>query len=186
MRKAHGKRQKAKFIALLSAFLIFYPPPGVFGQIASGGSYTLEKSVAANGGASGNGASTGAGYTLEGTIGQYGVGRANQNAPYKLYPGFWTPVSFAPTAAGVTLGGRVSTADGRGIINVRVALTMPGGETRYAISSSLGYYRFADVPVGEIYILTAYSKRFTFKNAIQVVSLLEEREDVDFITTDSQ
>jgi hypothetical protein len=184
MRRTLGKTQKAKFIGLLSAFLIFYLP-GVFGQIAAGGSYTLQKSVVAGGGASGV-TITGAGYTLEGTIGQCAVGAANQNAPYKLHPGFWSPASFAPTAASITLGGRVLTADGRGIINARVALTMPSGETRYVVSSSFGYYRFAGVPVGETYILTTYSKRFTFKNAIQGIILLEEPEDVDFITAENR
>ena len=47
-------------------------------QIASGGNYTLTQAAIANGGASGNGASGGGNYSLEGTIGQAAAGRISK------------------------------------------------------------------------------------------------------------
>ena len=157
----------------------------VFGQIASGGTYTLEKSVTAAGGASGSGTSAGGGFTVEGTIGQFGVGAPSQAASYMFYPGFWTPAPLAPTAASVTLGGRVLMADGRGIGHARITLTGAGGETRAAVSSAFGFYRFTDVPAGETYILTVHAKRYTFANPTQIISLPDARDDVDFIAEDN-
>ncbi|MCY7345801.1 MAG: carboxypeptidase-like regulatory domain-containing protein [Pyrinomonadaceae bacterium] len=150
-------------------------------QIAAGGNYSIEKSVTANGGASGAGASGSGIYTVEGTIGQNAAGTTQQNSPFKFQPGFWTAQAFAPTAASVNLGGRVMTATGRGIRNARVTLTMPDGTMRTTISGTFGYYRFADIPAGETYILTATAKRFVFSVPTQVVSLNEDRDDVDFI-----
>jgi hypothetical protein len=167
------------FVLLIIVVAFFYSSAQA--QIASGGSYTLEKSVTANGGVSGATASAGGNYTLEGTIGQFAVGTQSQNAPFTFLPGFWTPPPLAPTSASVSLGGRVLEAKGRGIKNVRIVLTMPGGETRTAISSPFGYYRFDNVPVGETYILTAYARRFVFSSPTQIVTLFEVREDIDFI-----
>jgi hypothetical protein len=169
------------------AFLIFNFAfhASVFGQIAAGGSYMLEKSVTAAGGASGASASAGGTFTVEGTIGQFGVGTTSQAALYKFYPGFWTPAPLAPTAASVLLGGRVATANGRGISGARIVLTGAGGETRFVVSTMLGYYRFADVQVGETYILTIYSKRFTFISPTQIVTLSDARDDVNFIAEDN-
>ena len=176
------KIQNSKLKYTLFAFLIFNFEfaSSVFGQIASGGTYSLEKTVTAGGGASGSAASVGGNYTVEGTIGQFAVGAASQNSPYTFYAGFWTPAPVAPTAAAVTLGGRVR-AGKSGVGNVRVVLTMPGGEMRTAISNPFGYYRFDNIPVGETYVLTAYSKRFVFSNPTQIITLFEAREDVDFV-----
>lgn len=48
----------------------------------------------------------------------------------------------APTAAEVSLSGRVMTADGRGLQNAIVLLTDETGNTRTTLTSSLGYYNF--------------------------------------------
>lgn len=150
-------------------------------QITSGGNYSIEESVTANGGASGTGASANGIYTVEGTIGQNAAGTTQQNSPFKFQPGFWTAQTFAPTAASVNLGGRIKLSNGRGIRNARVTLTMPDGTTRTVLSGAFGYYRFADVEAGATYILTATAKRFVFSVPTQVISLMEDRDDVDFI-----
>ena len=178
--------QISDFKLTASALLIFLIcASNVCGQIASGGTYTLEKSVTAAGGASGASASAGGVFSVEGTIGQFGVGAPSLGPSYKFYPGFWPPAPLAPTAASVVLGGRVLTADGRGIGNARVTLTGAGGETRTAVSSAFGFYRFTDVPIGETYILTISAKRYTFVNPTQIISLSDAREDVDFIADDN-
>ena len=121
-------------------------------QVAQGGTYTLTQTVTASGGASGTSASAGGNYSVEGTIGQNAAGTNQQNGSYKFQSGFWTEQSFAPTAAEVSVGGKVLTANGRGIENVRITMTGANGETRTVISSSFGYFRFDNVEVGGTYI----------------------------------
>src|SRR6185295_10057190 len=77
---------------------------------------------------------------------------------------------FAPTAASVTVGGRVLTADGRGIRNVRVSMTDTQGNTRTAITGSFGYYQFSDVAVGETYVFGVAAKQYSFDPPVQIRS----------------
>jgi WD40 repeat protein len=86
----------------------------------------------------------------------------------------------APTAANVSVGGRVLTANGQGIRNARVTLTDANGATRTAITGSFGYYRFDDVEVGQTYIVSVRSKRFQFSNPTLVITLMDELTDLTF------
>ncbi|MDQ4122259.1 MAG: carboxypeptidase regulatory-like domain-containing protein [Acidobacteriota bacterium] len=87
-----------------------------------------------------------------------------------------------PTAASVSVDGRVTTADGRGIRNALVTLAAPNGETRTALTGAFGYYRFTDVRAGETYVLTVVSKRFQF--APQVVSVAGDINELNFTAND--
>jgi len=96
--------------------------------------------------------------------------------------GYSLTITAAPTtAASVSVGGRVMTASGRGIRNVSVALTDSNRNTRMAVSTSFGYYRFEDVAAGETYIISARGKRYTFIQPTQVLNINEDTEDVNFI-----
>jgi hypothetical protein len=90
-------------------------------------------------------------------------------------------VSMSPTAATVSISGRVMTASGRGIMNVRLSLTDSSGQVRTARTTSFGYYRFDDVQAGETYILSAIGKRYTFSQPVQVLNINEETDAVNFI-----
>jgi len=57
------------------------------------------------------------------------------------------------------------------------------GETYYSRSVFFGNYRFADIPTGQSYILTARAKRFTFIFNTQVITLLEDLANVNFVGT---
>jgi Carboxypeptidase regulatory-like domain len=153
-------------------------------QIASNGNYTLTQSAIANGGASGNGASFGGTYSIEGTIGQSAAGTNQQNAIYNFKPGFWTSQPLSPTAASVSVVGRVLTSSGRGIRNVRITLTASSGEIRTVISSSFGYFRFNEVLAGETYIFSVFAKRYTFKQPTLVVSVNEDLTDLNFVASE--
>ena len=150
-------------------------------QIATGGNYTLTQTVIANGGANGTNASVNGIYKLEGTIGQSAAGTQQQIAGKKFQPGFWTAAPLAPTAANVTVGGKILTANGRGIRNVLVTLTASNGESRTVISSTFGYFRFSEVAAGETYILSVRSKRFTFSQPSQVISITEDIDGINFV-----
>ncbi|MET0752067.1 MAG: LamG-like jellyroll fold domain-containing protein [Pyrinomonadaceae bacterium] len=86
-----------------------------------------------------------------------------------------------PTAASVSVGGRVTLGKGKGIANAHLTLTGSGGDTRLAITNQLGYYRFDDVAVGETYILTISSKRYQFEQPTQVLTVTDEISDVNFM-----
>lgn len=81
------------------------------------------------------------------------------------------------TAAGVTIGGRARTATGQGIPNAVIQLNGASGEPRITRTNPFGYYRFEDVPVGQVYILSASAKWYQF--APRVVELLESLENLD-------
>jgi len=88
----------------------------------------------------------------------------------------------APTAASVSVGGRVLTAQGSGIRNAVITLT--GGSLTQPITtrtSSFGYYRFDEIPAGATYILTVGSKRFSFTNPSMIISLSDEINEANFV-----
>ncbi len=83
-----------------------------------------------------------------------------------------------PTAASVTVGGRVLSSAGRGLAQARVTMTDRGGETRSAQTNAFGYFRFDEVQAGETYIISVLSKRYEF--APQMVTVSEEISDLNF------
>ena len=142
------------------------------------GQFQITQSVIAGGGLT----STGGVFSLSGTTGQSTTSTSNATSNFELRAGFWTPESFAPTAAGVSIGGQVRTVTGTGIRNARITLThLATGETTSALSSSFGYYRFDDVPVGHLYLISIDSKRFVFEPNSRVISLLDEITNEDFV-----
>jgi hypothetical protein len=92
----------------------------------------------------------------------------------------------APAAASVTVTGRVATASGRAIRGASVTLTDSNGNVRVAISSTFGYYRFTDVPAGQLIVLQAIStKRYTFEGPSVTISADDDLEVADFIANEN-
>lgn len=88
---------------------------------------------------------------------------------------------FAPTAASVSISGRISAANGNGIRNVMITLTDSNGNTRTTRSSTFGYYQFDNVEVGETYVISVSSKRFSFIQPSQIISVNDELTNIDFV-----
>ena len=84
----------------------------------------------------------------------------------------------APTAASVSISGRVLVAGGRGLSNAIVYLTDQSGATRFARTTAFGYYRFNDVEAGQSVIMTVVSKRYQFTP--QVVNVTEQLSNLNF------
>ena len=84
----------------------------------------------------------------------------------------------APTATTVTIGGKVSDANGNAVARARVSITLPNGETRYAMTSSFGFYRFDDIAVGESYVVNVGHKTLQFSP--QIIAVFEAMENVNF------
>ena len=88
----------------------------------------------------------------------------------------------APTAADVVLGGRVLTADGRGIKNAVLVIsgnTLP--TPMRVLTGPFGYYRFDGLEAGETYVVTVNSKRFFFQAPSRIVTLSDSVLDADFL-----
>lgn len=71
-------------------------------------------------------------------------------------------VGSGPTAAGVSISGRVLTGEGNGLANATVTLTDRLGQTRTARTGSFGYYMFDDLTAGQVYVISIISKRYTY------------------------
>ena len=100
---------------------------------------------------------------------------------YNLYvnaPAAGCVVALAPSAAGVSVSGRVLAADGRAVRNAMVTMTDPNGAVRNALTSAFGYYRFDDVEAGVNYVIGISSKTHQFTPRIVMVA--NELTDVDF------
>lgn len=89
-----------------------------------------------------------------------------------------------PTASFVSVGGRVMTADGKGIRNVLVTIAAPDGTIRTTRSSSFGYYEFSDVAAGGTYVVSVFAKRFNFSQPSRTREVFEAISDVDFTAED--
>jgi pimeloyl-ACP methyl ester carboxylesterase len=87
---------------------------------------------------------------------------------------------FAPTAASVSVGGRVLSADGQSINRVVVTLTNSNGNLRQTVTNSFGYYNFAEVVVGETYIISVRHLKYNFSPNSQIISLTDFAENINF------
>ncbi|MCA1624131.1 MAG: carboxypeptidase-like regulatory domain-containing protein [Acidobacteria bacterium] len=90
-------------------------------------------------------------------------------------------VQLAPTAASVSVSGRVTTAKGRGINKARVTMTDSNGATRTVLSNPFGYYSFDNVPAGETYFFSVSHKRYTFNQSTQVHLIVEDLNEMNFV-----
>lgn len=123
----------------------------------SGGPYVLDRSVTGNGG----GESSAGSFAVTGTVGQALAGANSIGTGRAIRGGFWQP-NFSPTAAPVTLAGRVIGPSGGPLVKARVVLEsgfslLP----RVALTNAFGYFQFDDVEVGYLYVLSVSSKRYS-------------------------
>jgi hypothetical protein len=97
-----------------------------------------------------------------------------------LQPIFYEPgnVVISPTAAGVTVSGRVMNASGQAVRNATVIITDAAGNRKTAVTGSFGIYTFEDVEAGGSYVMGVSSKRYRF--ASRVVNITDSIAGVDF------
>jgi uncharacterized delta-60 repeat protein len=87
--------------------------------------------------------------------------------------------NLAPTAANVSIAGRVSNAK-TGIARVAVSLTDGNGRVRTALTNSFGRYRFDEVPVGQTYVVAVGHRKYVFSPDSQILNISEAVENIDF------
>ena len=78
-----------------------------------------------------------------------------------------------PTAAPVTVFGRVTNQRGRGILGATVRVTDANGIALRARTNSFGYFNFAEIAAGQTYIFAVSAKGYSF--APQVANLSEDQ-----------
>ena len=88
------------------------------------------------------------------------------------------PVYNPPTAAGVSIGGRVFNAYGRAVSRATVSLTSENGETTVAYTNMFGYFRFEDVPAGQTVTINVSAKGATYDPL--VLNLQDNVDELNF------
>ncbi len=90
-------------------------------------------------------------------------------------------VMLYPTAALVSISGRVQMENGIGVPGALLTLTeLSTGNVLTSRTSPFGYYSFADLPVGETYVLTVNRKGMAIANTPLNLTLMEELVDLNF------
>lgn len=86
-----------------------------------------------------------------------------------------------PTAAEVSITGRVLTAGGNGIRNAVITLTSTNGTSQSVRTSSFGYFKFDGVESGATVVVSVSSKNFRFNPSSQVVNVGDKVGELYFI-----
>ncbi len=150
--------------AVCMIFSVFTP-----GQ--SGGPYEITQSVMASGG----GKSDSSSYSITGTVGQAIAGTNSSAPPIAVRGGFWQ-FFLSPTAAMVSISGRVLTTAGQPITLVRVTVQGSDGSIRSAITNPFGNFRIDDIQAGQTYVLSASHRRYQF--VPEAISVHDEIRDL--------
>lgn len=95
--------------------------------------------------------------------------------------GMWQIPAIVPSAANVSVSGRVLTAEGQGVRNAVVTITDSTGVSRSARTASFGFYRFNDVRSGETYVISVSSKRYVFTP--RTINVTDEVTGFDFVAS---
>jgi hypothetical protein len=138
----------------------------------SGGDFAIIQSVIAGGGSKSDATS----YSITGTVGQSLAGTRSSATPFSVRGGFWQSF-LSPTAALVSISGRVLTPTGQPIALVRVTILGSDGNVRAAITNPFGNFRIDDVQAGQTYILSAYHRRYQF--VPEAISITDEISDLE-------
>ncbi len=91
--------------------------------------------------------------------------------------------TLAPTAANVSIGGRITDNGKTSIPRAMVTLTDSNGNSRTVISNLFGHYKFDEVQAGETYVLVANHGKYTFADNPRVISVEDNLSNVDFQTS---
>jgi uncharacterized delta-60 repeat protein len=89
----------------------------------------------------------------------------------------WSLGNLAPTAASVSVSGRVSSAKGIGISRASVSITDSLGNVRVVKTNSFGYFRFDEIEAGQTYVFNVSAKGYSF--APQLVNVSEDIADLN-------
>jgi hypothetical protein len=90
--------------------------------------------------------------------------------------------SLIPTAADISVSGRVLTADGRAVSGARVAITnVATGRVYSAMTNPFGYYTIENLDSEAFYVATIAKKGTKFVEDSKSFSLTDNLADLDFV-----
>lgn len=115
-------------------------------------------------------------FSVDGIVGQHLSGDDLSGSQFSLTSGFWTFTSLVPTAAGVSVDGRVLQSVGYGVSGATISLRGLDGQAYYARSNQFGYFRISDVPAGQTYIVSVSKKGMVFEP--RSISILDNVGDL--------
>ncbi len=96
--------------------------------------------------------------------------------------GGWGLQFLVPTAAGVSVSGRVTTAESRGIRGAIVTVTGNSLATPINVMTGVnGRYIVEGLTAGETYVITIRSRRFVFSSPSRIVTLNDNVTGADFV-----
>jgi Tol biopolymer transport system component len=87
-------------------------------------------------------------------------------------------LGLAPTAADVSISGRVTDQNGNGLARTTVVVSGGNGGRLSATTNSFGYYEVTGVQAGQTYVLSARHKGYTFGSRVEMVT--EDLVNTDF------
>ncbi len=111
-------------------------------------------------------------------------GTPTWSVPARNEGDFWmlgVSVPSASTAGDVSLGGRVTNANGRALKNINLLLSTATGQVKTAVTNAFGYYRFDGLEAGQPVSLRVSSKRHRFPNPVQLITPGDNALDVNFV-----
>lgn len=86
----------------------------------------------------------------------------------------------APTAAPVSISGRVVNTYGQGIKGAMIEMIDGRGQTVATIANSFGYFRFSGIEAGQSIVLTVRSKRYIFDPSSIFVNVEDQVQGLVF------
>jgi hypothetical protein len=141
----------------------------------SGGGFEITEAVVAGGGGSSSNGNTTAASTTGQSLAAGAIGSGN----FGITSGFWNYISLAPTAASVSISGRVVDTAGGGVANAILYMQTKEGSVFISRSSPLGYYQFESVEAGQTVLISVQARRYTY--APRTVLVADEITDLDFL-----
>jgi hypothetical protein len=86
-----------------------------------------------------------------------------------------------PTAAGVSIDGRIIQRDGAGIRNATVSLMTADGQVFKTVSSAFGMYHFDGITSGQSVVVSVMGRRYTFSPSVRFVLVNDTVGGLDFV-----
>lgn len=86
-----------------------------------------------------------------------------------------------PTAAEISISGRVVTPYGQGIRGAVISAVAADGSVRSAVTNSFGYFRLTNLTVGQ-YVIQAVAKRYSFEDPVRVIDGVNDVTDITFVS----
>lgn len=86
------------------------------------------------------------------------------------------------TAAGLTVAGRVTGFNGRGIGSARLTLTEADGTVHSTATTSRGYFRFEDIPAGQTCVISITARGYTFAEPSRILYLTDDLTELNFVS----